>query len=161
MVPVLKTFVRGVKTSAMRTSGPTARSAHAFSHFIETDFYAAVPGLVLLGGCDPAYPLIARQRRNARPKTGDNRVRLDRLAKIFRHPVHRTGSNRLSSHGSVSLQVDRGSGQSALTFKGFDHDKACHVWLASACIIHILFIFQACASLVLGRTREDQQSAGE
>jgi hypothetical protein len=45
--------------SAMRTSGPTTRSAHTFSHFIKTDLYAAVPGLIFLSGCDPAYPLIA------------------------------------------------------------------------------------------------------
>src|SRR6185312_140165 len=46
-------------TLAMRTSGPTTRSAHAFTHFIKADRNAAVPGLVLLGGCDPTYPLIA------------------------------------------------------------------------------------------------------
>ena len=53
--------------SAMRASGPTTRPAHTLSHFIEADFHTAVPGLVLLGGRDPAYPLIACQRRNARP----------------------------------------------------------------------------------------------
>src|SRR5215469_7700636 len=86
-------------SSAMRASRPTARPAHAFSHFIETDFYAAVPRLVFLGGGDPAYPLIACQWRNARPYIHDNCVGLDRLAKICRHWVHRAGCNRLSSHG--------------------------------------------------------------
>ena len=28
-------------------------------HFIKTDLYAAVPGLIFGSGCDPAYPLIA------------------------------------------------------------------------------------------------------
>ena len=36
-----KAVVRGSELfSAMRTSGPAARSAHAFSHFIKTDYYA-------------------------------------------------------------------------------------------------------------------------
>src|SRR6185437_8787040 len=91
--------------SAVRTSGPTTRSVHALSHFIETDFYAAVPGLVFPGGCDPAYPLIACQWRNACPYIPDNCVRLDRFAKICRYSVHRTGGDRLSSHGSRSLQI--------------------------------------------------------
>src|SRR6185437_2389129 len=86
--------------SAMRTSRPTARPAHPFSHFIESDFYAAVPGLVFPGGCDPAYPLIARQWGNARPYIRDNCVGFDRPAKIWRHPVHCTGSDRLSSHSN-------------------------------------------------------------
>ena len=89
----------------MRTSGPTARSAHAFSHLIETDLYAAVPGVVFPGGRDPAYPLIACQWRNARPDIRDNRVGRDGFAKVRRHPVHRAGSDRSSSHGSRSVQV--------------------------------------------------------
>ena len=98
----------------MRASGPATRSAHAFSHFIKTDFYAAVPGLVFLGGCHPAYPLIACQWRHARPYIRDNCVRLDRFAKICRNPVHRTGSDRLSSHSSRSLQVTNPSANQAV-----------------------------------------------
>jgi hypothetical protein len=96
-------------TSAMRTSGPTTRSAHAFSHFIKTGFYTAVPGVVFLSGCHPANPLIACQWRNAPPYTRDNCVRLNRFAKVCRHPVHCTGSDRLSGHGFRSLQVTNGS----------------------------------------------------
>ncbi len=92
--------------STMRASGPTTRPAHALSHFIETYFYAATPGLIFPGGCDPAYPLIACQWRDARPHVCDDCVGLDRVAKICRHPVYRTGRNRLSSHGSRSLQVN-------------------------------------------------------
>src|SRR5579883_3253788 len=89
----------------MRTSRPAARAAHAFSHLDETDFYAAGPGLVLLGGCHPAYPFIPCQWRDARPDTHDNLVGRDGVAKIRWHRVHRTGSDRLSSHGRRSLQA--------------------------------------------------------
>src|SRR6185312_9455137 len=91
--------------SAVRASGPAARSAHAFPHFIEADFYAAISGLVLLGGRDPAYPLIARQWRNTRPYIRDSLIRLNRFAKVGRHPVHRSGGDWLSSHGPTSLHA--------------------------------------------------------
>ena len=91
-----------VESSAMRTPRPTTRSAHAFPHFIETDLYAAVPGLVLLSGCDPADPLIACEWRNGRPHIRDNRVGLDRSAEVCRHAVYCTGGDRLSGHSSES-----------------------------------------------------------
>ena len=72
-------FIPGADTadSAMRTSGPTTGAPHAFSHFIEADFYPAVARLFLPGGCDPAYPLIAREWGDRSPDIRDRRIRLD------------------------------------------------------------------------------------
>jgi hypothetical protein len=82
--------------SPVRTSRPTTGSAHAFSHFVETDDYTAISGLVLFSGCDPANPLIAREWRNACPYVGDNWVGFDCFAKILRHLVDSTGGGHLT-----------------------------------------------------------------
>lgn len=49
------------QSSAMRASGPTARPAHSFAQLINPDFDTTLPGLFLLGRCDPTDPLVARQ----------------------------------------------------------------------------------------------------
>jgi hypothetical protein len=46
---------------AVWASGPAARPSHAFSHLIYTDLDATFPGRFLLGGGDPADPLVSRQ----------------------------------------------------------------------------------------------------
>lgn len=67
--------------------------------FHQDRLLCAVPGLVFLGGCDPAYPLIACWWRDARAYICDNWVRLNRLSKSYRHSVDCAGSDRLSGHG--------------------------------------------------------------
>ena len=54
--------------SAMGTTCPTARAAHAFAHFIKANSYASASGFILFGGCNPTDPFIARQRRNVLPR---------------------------------------------------------------------------------------------
>jgi hypothetical protein len=60
--------------SAMRTARPTTRAAHAFTHFIKTNSYAAASGFIHFGGCHPTDPFVARERRDIRPHLRHNRV---------------------------------------------------------------------------------------
>ncbi len=56
-----------IGTLSVRTSRPTARPAHAIPELVEANRDAALPGLCLLCGGDPADPFISGERRDVVP----------------------------------------------------------------------------------------------
>ena len=86
----------------MRAAGPTARTAHAFAHFIKADCYTTVSGFIFLGRCNPANPFIARERCDIRPYILCHRIRIDCFAKIRRHFMYHTSGDFFFGHTVTS-----------------------------------------------------------
>lgn len=55
------------RVSAVRAAGPATRTALAISQVCASPVDALAPGLLLLGGFDPADPFVSRQRRDRLP----------------------------------------------------------------------------------------------
>src|SRR5262245_30309399 len=85
----------------MRATGPTARPAHAFAHFVETDLYATFPSLVLLRRRNPANPLVSCQRSDSRPEALCSGVGFDGTAEVFRRFVDHATRGLFSGHTSI------------------------------------------------------------
>lgn len=92
----------GPQASAVRATGPAARPAHSPTHLVETDLNAALPGLLLPGRGDPAYPFISRQRGNGGPGTLHGSVGLDGLPEVRRKRMDRTARDCPGSHALVA-----------------------------------------------------------
>ena len=88
----------GLQASAVRATGPAARPAHSSAHLVQADLDAAVPRLFLLGGCDPAYPFVSRQRGDGGPETADSGTGFDGLPQVERKPVDRAARGSSLSH---------------------------------------------------------------
>lgn len=69
----------------MRASGPTARPAHPFAHFVQAHRNPPLSRFFLLGRGHPANPLIARQRRYFLPQGESSNISRERLLKITRN----------------------------------------------------------------------------
>ena len=52
----------------MHTPSPTAGTAHSLFHLVHHHDYSALSCLILLGGSDPANPLVSSEWRNIFPK---------------------------------------------------------------------------------------------
>jgi hypothetical protein len=94
----------------VRTSGPTARPAHASLHLIDADLDAALPGGFLLGRSDPTDPLVSRQRGDIGPKALGSGVKLDGFSEICWQLMDRAVREFLTGHTSkrvCSAQRDR------------------------------------------------------
>ena len=82
----------------MGTTGPAARTTHAAMHFVETDNDAAHTCGLLLGGSDPADPLIACERSEVSPEGFGDSITSERLAGIGGQFVHGTVSEFVGAH---------------------------------------------------------------
>jgi len=84
----------------VRTSGPTARPAHASLHLIDADLDAALPGGFLLGRSDPTDPLVSRQRGDIGPNARGSGVKLDGFSEICWQLMDRAVREFLTGHTS-------------------------------------------------------------
>jgi len=84
----------------MRASGPTTRSAHAFTHFIKPDNDTMIARFIFLRGGYPTDPLIARERCDVRPHKLHLRVSLNSLTKICGEFMGNMLSNVIFCHYS-------------------------------------------------------------
>lgn len=73
---------------SMRAPGPAAWTAHTLAHLIEADGNTTFSRLVLLGGGNPADPLVPGEGSDIRPYILRFLIARDRLAKICWHFVH-------------------------------------------------------------------------
>ena len=83
----------------MWASGPTARPAHASSHFIDTDVDATLPCSFLLGRSDPADPLVTSQRGDIGPQARGRGIESDGLSEIRGQLMNRALRELLSVQG--------------------------------------------------------------
>lgn len=85
-------------SSAVRTTRPAARPAHAFAHLVETCRYAALSRLFFCRRGDPTDPLIARERRNVFPQRECFRIGYERLPQVRWHCMDETADDSLQCH---------------------------------------------------------------
>lgn len=69
----------------MRATRPTTRAAHAARKLREPFLDTDTPRLRFFAGDYPAYPLIARERRNILPHSPRRRRSPKSLSKVLRH----------------------------------------------------------------------------
>ena len=95
--------MRAGRTLAVWASGPAAGPTHAFSHLIDTDFDAALPGSFLLGRSNPADPLISRQRGDIGPQDRGRDIELDGISEVCGQLMNRAVREFLSIHRSMCV----------------------------------------------------------
>jgi hypothetical protein len=97
----------------MRAAGPAARPPHPFFKLRAHPFDMLPPGLILLDGDGPAYPFVARERRNVFPSRPCFRVGRERLAEVGREVVYDSGGDSNGCHRVISLDVALRAGPSS------------------------------------------------
>lgn len=91
-------FTVAGKLSAVRTSRPTARPAHASAQLIDADIDATLSSLFFLCRSNPTDPLVSRQRSDIAPDAPRGDSGFDRSPKICGQLVHRATCNGLGGH---------------------------------------------------------------
>lgn len=89
------------RASAMWASGPTAWPAHPSAHLVQADLDTPFSGFFLLGRCNPAYPLISRDRGYSGPETPGCAIGFDGLPKVGWELMGRAARDRFGSHASI------------------------------------------------------------
>lgn len=86
----------------MRTSSPTAGSAHAFAHLVQSHCNAMVSCFYLYAGCNPANPFVARKRGNIHPEIFYLCVGLNGFAQVRRQSVYGATGKHCFSHNHLA-----------------------------------------------------------
>lgn len=95
----------------MNTTDPATRPAHTTFKLRECFLDADTPCLRLLAGRNPAYPLIACERRDIFPYREGLRGRGKGLSQILRHFVHCSSGDLVLGHTTILLDgVERPHG---------------------------------------------------
>src|SRR5687768_11885433 len=82
----------------MEATDPTTRPAHSALEFRERLPDTDIPRLHFLAGRNPAYPLVARERRDIVPERPHRRRRHNGVSKVGWQLVHRTARDSFVIH---------------------------------------------------------------